>query len=97
MVLTDDGGSWAPHTAQICAEQLQEMESSVGKIKEKQSELVQNLKEERFSQNEALLAALVNSIPHHLEDVAFLEATNRRQDESKRCALRQRVCMRRII
>lgn len=86
MVLTTDGGTWAQHTAQVCASQLKEMESSVGEIKEKQSELVQKLKEECFSQNESLLATLVDSIPHHLEDVAFLEATSRQQEECKRCA-----------
>lgn len=84
MVLTDNGGAWAPQTAQVCAEQLREMESSAENIKEKQFELLQKLKEKYFSQNENLLATLVSSIPHHLEDVSFLESAGRQQDESKR-------------
>lgn len=87
MVLTEDGGTWAAHTAHDCSEQLQEVLTSVNTIKEKQSELLKKLKEEFWNRNDGLLATLVNSMPHHREDVTFLKAANRHEEEAKRYVL----------
>jgi hypothetical protein len=84
MVLTEDGGTWAAHTAQVCAEKLNQLTTSVDLIKEKETKLLQKLKEEYCNKNDSLLATLVSSIPHHLEDVTFLEASYREHDASKR-------------
>jgi hypothetical protein len=84
MILAKDGGTWAAHTVRVCSEQLKVVETSVDKIKVKQSELVQNLKVEYLKRNENLLAQLTSSVPHHLEDVTFLETVSRQQEEASR-------------
>jgi hypothetical protein len=86
MVLLEDGGAWAAHTAQVCAEKLDVVTTSVDKIKEKQTKLLQKLKDEYSKKIDSLLATLSSRIPHHLEDITFLEASYRERDASKRFA-----------
>lgn len=86
MVLTDDGGTWAARTVEVCSEKLLETQQSVDIIKQKQSELVQQLQEKCEQQNDALLEELRGRIPDHFEDISFLETANGEEAESKRCA-----------
>jgi hypothetical protein len=80
------GSAWAQANVEMHKSKLDELYGVLKAIKDKQAELMLKEREQQCKDNNDKLTNFLAGLPHHHEDVEFMELSSKCLEESKRCA-----------